>query len=123
MNGLREKLMSRSRGSLATWASVGGALALLSVAVLTLAGCSQSAVIAAVEPTATVFAPPPTDIPAPPPGPTPAALDFPLPAPTHDDPEPVSDQSCVDCHTDEEMLQAVAEEEGGEHEALSEGEG
>jgi hypothetical protein len=122
MNGLRECLMRKTTRSLATWVWVAGAVTLLALAVL-LTGCSGPAVIAAVEPTATVFAPPPTDIPAPPPGPTPAALEFPLPAPTHEEADPVSDQSCVDCHTDEEMLKAVAAEERGEHEALSEGEG
>ena len=57
------------------------------------------------------------------PGPTPAALDFPLPAPTNEDVEPVSDQNCVDCHTDEESLKAVATEEEGGQDTLSEGEG
>lgn len=108
--------------SIEKYAWVAGVIVLMALAVL-LTGCSGAEAISAVEPTATVFAPPPTDIPAPPPGPTPAALDFPLPAPPHNDEEPVSDQSCVDCHTDEEMLKAVAEDEGGEHEALSEGEG
>ncbi len=97
-------------------------LALLSLAALT--GCAEPAAIAAVEPTVTAFAPPPTDIPVPPPKPTPAALDFPLAAPAHvEDAEPVSDQNCVDCHTSEETLKAVAVEEDEGHEALSEGEG
>ncbi|MFC2029497.1 hypothetical protein ACFLWA_02070 [Chloroflexota bacterium] len=98
-------------------------LLLLSLAFLT--GCAEPAAIAPVEPTPTAFPPPPTDIPAPPPGPTPAALDFPLSAPTDvEEARPVSDQNCVDCHTDEETLKVMAEEEqGGENESLSEGEG
>lgn len=101
----------------------GAALAvLLLLAVLSLTGCAEPAVIAAVEPTATAYAPQPTDIPAPPPGPTPVALNFPLPAPTKVDLWEADDQACVDCHTNEETLQAVAEKEEVE-ETLSEGEG
>jgi hypothetical protein len=99
-----------------------GIVALLALGFL-MTGCSGVQEISAVEPTPTVFAQP-TDIPPPPPGPTPAAFDFPLPASTQIDEEsPASDQSCVDCHTNEEMLKAVAEEEVGDQEALSEGEG
>jgi hypothetical protein len=79
--------------------------------------------IAAVEPTATLYPLPPTDIPVPPPGPTPEALDFPVAAPVREQPEPVDDQNCVACHTDEETLKAVAKVEEVEEEALSEGEG
>jgi hypothetical protein len=96
---------------------------LLLLALVALTGCADPAAIAAVEPTPTAFPPPPTDIPAPPPGPTPAALDFPLPAPTHAEAEPVDDQSCVDCHTDEETLKAVADKAEEDQESLSEGEG
>ena len=35
----------------------------------------------------------------------------------------MDDQSCVDCHTDEETLKAVAEEAEEDQESLSEGEG
>ena len=115
-----ERTMFRMRcGVLAALAG----LAFVSLAVLI--GCAEPAAIAAVEPTTTTFSPPPTDIPPPPPGPTPVALDFPLAAPTHlEEAGPVSDQSCVDCHTDEETLKAMAEEaQDGEHESLSEGEG
>jgi hypothetical protein len=95
----------------------------LVVAGLALAGCAEPMAIAAVEPTATLYPPPPTDIPSPPRGPTPEALDFPLAAPPRQEAEVVDDQTCVDCHTNEETLKAVAaqEEEGGE--ALSSGEG
>ena len=98
-----------------------GLLLLTSVA---LTGCANQVDIAAVEPTATIFPPTPTDIPVPPPGPTPEALDFPLAAPPSEEKpaEPIDDQTCLDCHTDEETLKAVAEEEEVEEE-LSEGEG
>jgi hypothetical protein len=35
----------------------------------------------------------------------------------------VNDQGCVDCHTDEETLKAVAEKAEEAEESLSEGEG
>lgn len=98
-------------------------VALLFLAALALTGCAEPAAIAAVEPTATLYPPPPTDIPPPPPGPTPVALNFPLPAPTRVERERPSDQHCVDCHTDEETLKAVAEKEESSQESLSEGEG
>ncbi|MGC9333098.1 MAG: hypothetical protein ACP5JJ_03050 [Anaerolineae bacterium] len=97
-------------------------VALLFLATLVLTGCAEPAAIAAVPPTATVYAPPPTHTPSAPPEPTPAALDFPLPPPQEVDTGPVSDQTCVDCHTDEETLKALAEEEEVAEE-LSEGEG
>ncbi len=100
---------------------VGCALLLLVTGVL-LTGCSGAPTIAAVEPTPTLYPPPPTDIPAPPPGPTPEALDFPLPPPTHESPAVADDQTCIACHTDEEILKALStDEEAGE--SLSEGEG
>jgi len=123
MNALRERNMRKTERFFRTW---GGAVVvglLLLAAVLALTGCGGPAAIAAVEPTATVYAPPPTDIPAPPPGPTPAAIDFPLPAPSHVALEPASDQGCIDCHTDEETLKAVAEKAKVPEESLSEGEG
>jgi hypothetical protein len=98
-------------------------VALLLLAALALGGCGEPAAVVAVEPTPTAYPPPPTDIPPPPPGPTPAALDFPLPAPTHEEMEQVNDQTCVDCHTDEETLKAVAEKAEEDQESLSEGEG
>jgi hypothetical protein len=119
----RERHMSETKRFFRTWGGVAVGVVLLLVAVLGLAGCSDPAAISAVEPTATVFAPPPTDIPAPPPGPTPAALDFPLPAPASVEQEQVNDQTCVDCHTDQETLKAVAEKEEVAEESLSEGEG
>jgi PBP1b-binding outer membrane lipoprotein LpoB len=95
---------------------------LLLAATLLLSGCAEPAPITAVQPTATVYAPPPTETPPLPPEPTPAALDFPLAAPSQEPVEMVSDQSCVDCHTNEETLKAVAKEEVVV-EDVSEGEG
>jgi hypothetical protein len=100
---------------------VAAALLLLVVGLL-LTGCSEGPAIAAVEPTATLYPLPPTDVPSPPPGPTPEALDFPLPPPTSAAPEPADDQSCISCHTDEETLKALATEDEAA-ESLSEGEG
>jgi hypothetical protein len=107
-----------------TWKGVILALLLLG-AVLALSGCAEPPAISAVEPTPTTFEPEPTDIPAPPPGPTPAALDFPLPPPATVgmEEEAVDDQACIDCHTDEDILKALAEPEGESEETLSEGEG
>ena len=95
---------------------------LLFLACLLLTGCMEGPAIAAVEPTATLYPPPPTDVPAPPPAPTPEALDFPLPPPTHVSSDLPDDQSCITCHTDEEALKALATEEEVA-ESLSEGEG
>jgi hypothetical protein len=119
----RERLMSETKRFFRTWGGAAAASLLLLAAVVVLTGCGGPAAIAAVDPTATVYAPPPTDIPAPPPGPTPEAIDFPLPAPSHVALETVSDQGCVDCHTDEETLKAVAEKAAEAEESLSEGEG
>lgn len=119
---LRERLMSETKKFLKTWRGFAGGVGLLFLAALALAGCAGPMVISAVEPTATVYPVPPTDIPAPPPGPTPVPLDFPLAAATHVEAAPVTDQTCVDCHTSEQVLKSMAkEEEGGE--TLSEGEG
>ena len=107
----------------ATWRKLGVHLLLLVSVVVALTGCADPAAIAAVQPTVTAYAPPPTDIPLPPPGPTPASLDFPLAAPTHVEIEPDNDQTCVDCHTDEDTLKAVASQEEVGQESLSEGEG
>lgn len=115
--------MSETKGFFRTWGGGAAVVALLFLVALALAGCAEPAAIAAVVPTATIYAPPPTDIPVPPPGPTPAALEFPLPPPNQVMKEVANDQACVDCHTDEETLKAVAEEEGVSEESLSEGEG
>ena len=112
---------NRLSSSLGSGLLVVGLLFLLALA---LTSCGQPEAIVAVEPTATAFPPPPTDIPPPPPGPTPQALSFPLPAPGQvQEAEQVSDQNCVDCHTDEETLKAVAEQAEENQESLSEGEG
>jgi hypothetical protein len=105
-----------------TWLGATAVVGLLFLVGVTLTGCADPMAIAAVEPTPTVYAPPPTDIPPPPPGPTPAALGFPLPAPTKSENESVDDQTCVDCHTSEDQLKQTAMiiEQG---ESLSEGEG
>ncbi|MGD2206119.1 MAG: hypothetical protein PVH17_05010 [Anaerolineae bacterium] len=113
--------MSR-KSSCATKGGIAFVVGLLFLLTLVLTGCAEPAAIAAVPPTPTLYPPPPTDIPPPPPGPTPAALNFPLPAPMQEAKEPVNDQACVDCHTDEAALKAVATEVEQE-EALSEGEG
>jgi hypothetical protein len=98
-------------------------LGLLLLAATALSGCAEPQAIAAVEPTATAFPPTPTDVPPPPPKPTPAALDFPLAPPNHVNMETPDDGACVTCHTDEEILKAVAEEDQDVQETLSEGEG
>lgn len=115
--------MYRRDESLTPWSSVAAVVALLLLSALALTGCAEPAVIAAVEPTPTAYPIPPTDIPPPVPGPTPAALEFPLPAPTRVGIKAADDQGCIDCHTDEERLKALAKEEGGGGEILSEGEG
>ena len=74
--------MSKMKRLFRVWGGMAVVIALLILAVLALAGCSGPGEIAVVEPTATLYPPPPTDIPAPPPGPTPAAMDFPIAAPT-----------------------------------------
>lgn len=121
---LRERRMAKRNRLSISWGGVMMVAGLLFLAVLVLAGCGEPAAISAVEPTPTAYPPPPTDIPPPPPGPTPAALSFPLPAPEEAGAEePVDDQNCVDCHTDEETLKAVAEKAEENQESLSEGEG
>ncbi len=103
---------------------LGGAIlvGLLCLTVLTLSGCAEPAAIAAVPPTSTVYAPPPTQTPHPPLAPTPAPLEFPLVAPSLEPAEVPDDSMCVNCHTSERTLQALAEEEEVA-ETLSEGEG
>jgi hypothetical protein len=99
-------------------------VALLLGAALALSGCAEPPAIAVVEPTPVSFKPPPTDIPAPPPGPTPAALDFPLPPPDEVETEAQPDDgACIDCHTNEDILKALAETENESEGDLSEGEG
>jgi len=123
MDASRERLMNRTKKPFTTWVGLVVMALLLLLAVLALTGCSmEPPAIAAVEPTATLYPPPPTDIPPPPPGPTPEALDFPIAAPTHTEVERPDDQTCVDCHTDEETLKLVVEEEEVP-EVESEGEG
>lgn len=115
--------MSKAQRVRTSWGTSVVMAALLFLALLALGGCGEAPPISAVEPTATLYPPPPTSIPPPPPGPTPAALDFPLPAPNHvEEVEPIDDQTCVNCHTNEEMLKALAEEEE-KPEVESEGEG
>jgi len=108
--------MSKMKRLFRVWGGMAVVIALLILAVLALAGCSGPGEIAAVEPTATLY------IPAPPPGPTPAAMDFPIAAPTRAPVEQVDDETCVDCHTNEQTLQAMATEEEAP-EVESEGEG
>jgi len=114
--------MNRTKTLLATPIGVAILVGLLLLAVLALSGCAEPAAVAAVPPTATVYAVPPTEEPPPPPEPTPASVDFPIAAPTQEPVEVVSDQTCVDCHTNETTLRAMAVEEEVA-ESLSEGEG
>lgn len=67
---------------------------------------------------------PPTEAPTePPPTDTPEPTDEPTPEPTDEPtPEAVDDTACIGCHTDEETLKLVAEEEE-KPEVESEGEG
>lgn len=113
--------MSKTERFVHTW---GGAVLIMALllAALGVAGCAAPPPIVPVQPTATNFPPPPTDIPVPPPGPTPAALDFPIAAVTREPVVVAEDQSCKDCHTNEEMLRAMATEEE-QSEVESEGEG
>jgi hypothetical protein len=110
MNGSEKRTMSKTKRFVHTWGGAALVVALL-LAALAVAGCAGPPPIVPIEPTATNFPPPPTDIPAPPPGPTPAALDFPIAAITREPVETVDDQTCKDCHTDEETLKAMATEE------------
>jgi hypothetical protein len=114
--------MSETKGFLRVWGGVALVVGLLFVVVLAVSGCAEPAAIAAVEPTATAYAPPPTNIPPPAPGPTPASLDFPLPPPTQVEAQSEDDETCVVCHTSEATLKALAEDEEVAEE-LSEGEG
>lgn len=98
------------------------AVGLLLLALLVLAGCAEPVAIAAVPPTATVYAALPTKTPSTP-EPTPVAMTFPLAAPTKESATaPGDDQTCVDCHKDEAQLKDTAEEVVAA-ESLSEGEG
>ena len=114
--------MSKIKRLFRVWGGMAVVIALLILAVVALTGCSGPGEIAAVEPTATLYPPPPTDIPAPPPGPTPAAMDFPISAPARVPVEQVDDETCVICHTNQQVLQAKATEEEPP-EVESEGEG
>jgi outer membrane biosynthesis protein TonB len=67
--------------------------------------------------------PPPTDIPTEPPPPTDVPEPTETPEPTAEPtPEVLDDTACIGCHTDEETLKLVAEEEE-KPEVESEGEG
>ena len=114
--------MNRTKTLLTFPAGVVAVVALLCLSILVLGGCAEPTAVVVVPPTATVYSPPPTEAPPPPAEATPAALDFPLAAHTQVEVEVASDQTCVDCHTDEETLKALAEEEEVVEE-LSEGEG
>jgi hypothetical protein len=125
MNVSRERTMSKVKRLFRVRGGMAIVIGLLLLAVLMLSGCSGPGEITAVEPTATLYPPPPTDIPAPTPGPTPAAMDFPIAAPTRESVEQVEqvdDSTCVDCHTNQQILQSMATEEEAP-EVESEGEG
>ena len=114
--------MSRTKTLLATPTGITMVVGLLLLGGLALSGCAEPEAIAAVPPTATVFAPTPTELPPPPAEPTQEPPDFPLAPPVEETAVVGSDTPCVDCHTSEETLKAVAEEEEVAEE-LSEGEG
>jgi outer membrane biosynthesis protein TonB len=132
--------MNRTTMSWAGRTSAALVLALLLLTALLLSGCGDTATATpeatamALEPTSAPTEPPaPTSAPTEPPAPTttptqlsptdtPAPTDTPLPTDTPT-PEPVDDTACLSCHTDQETLQAVAEEPEEEGESLSEGEG
>ena len=120
----RERIMSKTKRLFRFWGGMAVVIGLLLLAVMALGGCAGPAAITVVEPTATLYPLPPTDIPAPTPGPTPAAMDFPIAAPTREPVEQVeaNDHTCVDCHTSQQVLQAMATEEEAP-EVESEGEG
>jgi cytoskeletal protein RodZ len=137
---LGERRMNRTTTFWAGRASTALVLGLLLLTALLLSGCgaaataSPEATALAVEPTSAPTEPAePTSVPTEPPSPTatptqlpptdtPAPTDTPLPTDTPT-PEAVDDTACISCHTDEETLQAVAEEPEDVGEDLSEGEG
>jgi hypothetical protein len=119
---LGEKRMSRAKRLLATPVGTVAMVGLLLLGGLVLSSCAEPEAIAAVPPTATVYAPTPTESPPPPTEPTPEALDFPLAPAGAEAAVEGSDKLCVECHTSEETLKAVAKEEEVVEE-LSEGEG
>lgn len=113
--------MSKTKTFLVRWSGVAAIAGLLLLFTLVLAGCG--------EPTAVPTKPPvseatPTKIAAEPATPTstptePPPTAVPTEPPT---PEPVDDTGCITCHTNEESLKALAQEEE-EPEVESEGEG
>jgi outer membrane biosynthesis protein TonB len=119
--------MSRTKRFLTRWKGVAVALALLIP--LLLGACGEPAAVPTEPPAPTeVSSAPSTPASAPtePPTPTeeptePPPTDTPMPTDTPT-PVPIDDTACVTCHTSEETLQALAEEEE-EPEVESEGEG
>jgi len=86
---------------------------ILLMVVLALAGCVEPETIVVVPATATPIVPQPTDSPPATPTPRPRAAAFPLEAPVHVGIEPLAHETCVECHTDEDMLKtSIAAEEG-----------
>jgi hypothetical protein len=133
-----ERRMTKTMTFLVRGRRGGVLLGLLVVLALLVVGCGGEPTVAPTEPpepTEVSAAPStPTEEPTDPPTPTEEPTDPPTPTeepteipptatPTEEPtPEPVDDTACVNCHTDEEALKAVAEEPE-ETEALSEGEG
>lgn len=122
--------MSKTKTFLVRWSGVAAIAGLLLLFTLVLAGCGEPTAVPTkppvseatptkiaaepATPTSTPTEPPPTAVPTEPP---PTAV--PTEPPT---PEPVDDTGCITCHTNEESLKALAQEEE-EPEVESEGEG
>jgi outer membrane biosynthesis protein TonB len=133
--------MTKTKTFLARWKWAAAMFGLLLLFAFVLTGCGAEPTIAPTEPPPTEVAaqpttaptepppteaptePPPTEAPTEPP-PTEAPTEPPPTATPTEEPTPevVDDTACITCHTDEETLQAVAEEEEAP-EVESEGEG
>jgi hypothetical protein len=95
---------------------------LLLLVVLTLSSCIEPEPIVPVPPTATPDSPPPTLAPRHTPVPIPEAREFPLPPPVRVGIERPADETCVQCHTDEQALKASMGTGAEQHGSISEGE-
>lgn len=112
-----KKMGERCRGQRRGWVVLG-----LLLVVLSLSSCIAPEPIVPVPPTATPGVSTPTAGPPVTEEPRPKAMDFPLDAPAHVGIERPADETCVECHTDEETLKASLEMTEEQHGSLSEGE-